>query len=61
MNAFDRLMRDLDVSQSDKGHIIQSRNMLHSQIAELEVELKNEERLTSSLEGDVKDMPIKFE
>lgn len=52
-DAFDRINRDLGLTEADRQRIIQSRDALHRQIANLESNLADAEELIVSLEEDV--------
>ncbi len=51
--AFDKMARDLDVSEQDRDRIVQSRNSLHQKIGELEDTLGDERRTVSRLNEDI--------
>lgn len=51
--AFDRVNRDLDLTEADRRRIIQSRDALHGRIAELESDLSAAENRIAVLETDV--------
>ena len=51
--AFDRISRDLDVTEADRRRIIQSRDALHEKIAALETDLKAAYAQVASLSADV--------
>lgn len=51
--AFDRMARDLDVTEADRQRIIQSRDALHHRISELENSLDAERARGRGLNGDI--------
>lgn len=51
--AFDRIARDLDVSEADRNRIVQSRDSLHGKIGDLESALADERRSVDRLTGDI--------
>jgi murein DD-endopeptidase MepM/ murein hydrolase activator NlpD len=51
--AFDRINRDLDLTEADRRRIIQSRDSLHDRIAELETALTEARLRVASLQTDV--------
>ncbi|HBM12103.1 MAG TPA: hypothetical protein DD390_05360, partial [Rhodospirillaceae bacterium] len=52
-SAFDQINRDLDLTQADRDRIIQSRDALHTRIAELEEALGGARTTVSNLEETV--------
>lgn len=59
--AFDRINRDLDLTEADRRRIIQSRDSLHDRIAELEQALTEARLRVATLETDVRNRDQKLE